>query len=72
MHERVISKRARHERVSRQMIKAMAKHMYATVSDSRDEEELAKSFHLQDVQFSNLLLGRGFIEIPREFCVDKR
>ena len=34
----VISKRARHERVSRKMIRAMAKQMYTTVSDSRDEE----------------------------------
>ena len=34
----VISKQARHERVSRKMIRAMEKQMYATVSDSRDEE----------------------------------
>ena len=34
----VISKRARHERVSRKMIRAMEKQMYATVSVSRDEE----------------------------------
>ena len=38
MREWVISKRARHERVSCKMIKAMAKQMYATVSDSRDKE----------------------------------
>ena len=29
---------ARHERVSRKMIRAMAKQMYATVSESRDEK----------------------------------
>ena len=34
----VISKRACHERVSRKMIRAMAKQMYATVSDSRGQE----------------------------------
>ena len=38
MRELVISKRARHERVSRKMIRAMEKQMYTTVSDSRDEE----------------------------------
>ena len=34
----VISKQARHQRVSRKMIKVMVKQMSATVSDSRDEE----------------------------------
>ena len=34
----VISKQACHERVSYKMIRAMEKQMYATVSDSRDEE----------------------------------
>ena len=34
----VISKQARHLRVSRKMIRVMVKQMYATVSDSRDEE----------------------------------
>ena len=34
----VISKWARHERVSRKMIRAMEKQMCATMSDSRDEE----------------------------------
>ena len=43
MREWVISKRARHERVSRKMIRAMAKQMYATVSDSRDEEFAASA-----------------------------
>ena len=38
VRELVISKQARHERVSRKMIRAMEKQMYATVSDSRDEE----------------------------------
>ena len=38
MRELVISKQARHERVSRKMIRVMEKQMYATVSDSRDEE----------------------------------
>ena len=38
MQELVISKRARQERVSRKMVRAMEKQMYATVSDSRDEE----------------------------------
>ena len=38
MREWVISKRTRHKRVSRKMIRAMAKQMYATVSDSRNEE----------------------------------
>ena len=38
MREWVISKRARHERVSCKMIRAMAKQMYATMSDSRDEK----------------------------------
>ena len=37
MREWVISKRARHERVSRKMIRATEKQMYSTVSDSRDE-----------------------------------
>ena len=39
----VISKRACHERVSCKMIRAMAKQMYTTVSDSH-ECWLAKSF----------------------------
>ena len=39
----VISKRARHERVSRKMIRAMEKQMSATVSDSRDEEFAASA-----------------------------
>ncbi|KAL7382466.1 hypothetical protein ABVT39_022965 [Epinephelus coioides] len=43
MREWVIGKRARHERVSRKMIRAMAKQMYATVSDSRDEEFAASA-----------------------------
>ena len=34
----VISNRARHEGVSFKMIRGMAKQMYATMSDSRDEE----------------------------------
>ena len=38
MQDSVISKRASQERVSRKMIRAMAKQMYATVSDSGDEE----------------------------------
>ena len=38
MRDWVISKQARHERVSRKMIREMAKEMYATVSDGRDEE----------------------------------
>ena len=38
MREWVISKRARHESVSRKMIRAMEKQIYATVSVSRDEE----------------------------------
>ena len=36
----VISKQARHKRVSRKMIRATEKQMFATVSDSRDEELL--------------------------------
>ena len=44
----VISKRARHESVSRNMIRAMAEQMYATVSDSRDEEfPPPQQLHLQ-------------------------
>ncbi|KAJ0055712.1 hypothetical protein NL108_009966 [Boleophthalmus pectinirostris] len=43
MREWVIRKRARHERVSRRMIRDMAKQMYATVSDSRDEEFVASA-----------------------------
>ena len=43
MRESVINKRARHERVSRKMIRAMAKQMNATVSDSRDEEFAASA-----------------------------
>ena len=43
MREWLISKRARHERVSRKMIRAMAKQMYSTVSDSRDEEFAASA-----------------------------
>ena len=39
----VISKQARHERVYRKMIRAMAKQMYATVNDSRDEEFAASA-----------------------------
>ena len=38
MRELVISKGAHYERVSRKMITATEKQMYATVSDSRDEE----------------------------------
>uniref|UniRef100_A0A671XQP1 HTH CENPB-type domain-containing protein n=1 Tax=Sparus aurata TaxID=8175 RepID=A0A671XQP1_SPAAU len=38
MRNWVISKRARHERVARKMIRVMAKEMYATVSDGRGEE----------------------------------
>ena len=38
MREIVISKRARHERVSHKMIRTTEKQMTATVSDSRDEE----------------------------------
>ena len=38
MWDWVISKRARQERVSRKMIRAKTKEMYATVSDSRGEE----------------------------------
>ena len=34
----VISKRARHERVSRKIIRVMEKQMSASMSDSRDEE----------------------------------
>ena len=39
----VISKQAHHERVSCKMIRAMEKQMYATVSDSRDEEFAASA-----------------------------
>ncbi|KAL2091434.1 hypothetical protein ACEWY4_013697 [Coilia grayii] len=38
IREWVLSKRAGHERVSRKMIREKAKQLYATVSDSRDEE----------------------------------
>ena len=38
MRDWVISKRACHERVSRKMIRAIAKEMYTTVSDGRGEE----------------------------------
>ena len=48
MQEWVISKRARHERVSRKMIRAMVKQIYDTVSDSRDEEfPPPQQLHLQ-------------------------
>ena len=43
MREWVTSKRAHHERVLRKMIRAMEKQMYATVSDSRDEEFVASA-----------------------------
>ena len=43
MREWVISKRARQERVSRKMIRAMVKQMYATVSGSRDEESASSA-----------------------------
>ena len=46
MLELVIRKRARHERASHKMIRVMAKQMYATASDSRDEEFAASAGRL--------------------------
>ena len=57
----VISKRARHERVSRKMIRVMEKQMSATVSDSRDEEFAASSGWLNHFLHRNNFTCRRYI-----------
>ena len=58
MREWVISKLARQERVFRKMIRTMAKQMYATMSDSRDEESAASAGWL------NHFLRRNLTPVP--------
>ena len=58
MRDWVIGKRARQERVSRKMIRTMAKKMYATVSDSRDEEFAASAGWLNRFLPRNNFTGR--------------
>ena len=65
MREWVVSERARHERVSNKMIRAMEKQMYATVSDSRNEEFAASAGWLNHFLRPN---NFNFSSIVLAFC----